>query len=139
MGDERFNLIEIHTDGEGKVHWIDGVPYNCSGSADCQQCTMDKRKVLRDWLQSIPYPKKKFFHWLNEGIPRWAIGETVEMICRKCHKENIPCYECIKFECEEWFKEEGRVGQVEGCAYFFEGFCMDWWCARSEELIKKPD
>jgi hypothetical protein len=138
MADEDL-VLDIHVDRRQglRVHMLpDNIPVNCTGSLDCQFCLAEKRNLIKKWLNHIPYPTKKREKWLRKKIPPWAIGKTREMICRKCRKEVTPCYQCTKMKCAEWFDEKERIGQIEGCRWFFEGYCTYWQCTRSRKIIK---
>ena len=122
-------------DSGKKVHWISGMPITCNRGPDCQLCIKEKHNQIGEWLKSIPYPMKHFIKWQKAEIPRWAIGKMIKQICAKCTVEKIPCYQCLRIKCTEWFKEKERVGQLQGCWAYYDNYCKDWYCHHDPVLI----
>lgn len=122
-------------DSGAKIHWVDGMPFTCSRGPDCRLCKEDLHKNIKKWLKQIPYPLADFVKWHNQGIPRWAIGKTIEQICKRCKVEPLTCYICIRHECQDWFSEPDRLGQDEGCRWYLDGYCTNWYCSHRPCLI----
>jgi len=133
-----------------KVHWVNGVPIQCSASgadSDCQFCRMEKRNKIKTWLKKIPFPTddmlevKKF---LKGGIQKWALGKTHEEICKLCRLEKTPCFKCLRKNCEDWGVVDHADGIqiVHGCTTHneFEGYCTDFECKFTPRLVEpNPD
>jgi len=127
--------LDKKTDSNVRAHWVNGMPFTCPGGVDCQLCQEEKRRTVRNFLRHIPYPRIQFSELRKQGIPRWVIGRTIEGICRRCKHEKVPCYQCIRRECEQWGKDPATRGTDRACPHFFDGFCQMWRCTRKNPLV----
>jgi hypothetical protein len=93
--------------GDKRYHIISGGLIECSGTVDCNHCTLERNSVIEEWIKK---------------------HNSICIIC----DEKPPCYICLKSNCKDWWKDKAfneEMGTHSGCRKsLMRTYCNDFTC-----------